>query len=100
MIDRLKIWIGSKPWYWQLRTKLGKLGFVFERAAYKRSATVAKATANARILGSFTWIGLKSLFWVALGLAALIVSEGYIRDNQQWLSPLSSDDKVLICVEN
>ncbi|MEO1240897.1 MAG: hypothetical protein AAFX54_03225 [Pseudomonadota bacterium] len=93
MIDRLKIWIGSKPWFWKFRTRLGKIGFVFERGAYKRGTSLSKAKTNARILGSFTWIGLKSLFWVALGLATLISVEGYLRDNLTWLPPLSVDDK-------
>lgn len=93
LIDRLKIWIGSKAWYWKLRTRLGEFRFVFEQAAYKRSATVIKAKSNARILGAFTWIGLKSLFWVVLALAVLITGEDYIRENQSWLSLLSADDK-------
>lgn len=92
MIDRLKIWLGSKPWFWKFRAGLGKIGFVFERSAYKRSASVTKAMANARIFGSFAWVGVKSLFWVVLGLAALISAEGYVRDNQSWLAPLSADD--------
>lgn len=92
MIDRLKIWIGSKPWFWKLRTRLGKIGFVFERGAYKRGSSLIKAKANARIFGSFTLIGLKSLFWVISGLAALISFEGYVRDNLNWLPSLSADD--------
>ena len=92
MIDRLKIWVGSKSWFWKFRTRLGKIGLVFERSAYKRSASVTKAKANARILGTFTWIGVKTLFWVMLGLATLIFVESYVRSNLSWLQPLSADD--------
>lgn len=93
LIDRLKIWIGSKSWFWKLRTRLGKIGFFFERSAYKGSASVTKAKATARVIGSFTWIGVKSLFWVILGLAVLIFIENYVRSNLDWLAPLSADDK-------
>ena len=93
MIDRLKIWVSSRSWFWKFRTWIGKIGFVFERSAYKRSASVTKAKANARTLGSFTWIGVKSLFWVVFGLATLIFVEGHVRSNQSWLPPLSADDK-------
>ncbi|MEI2767879.1 MAG: hypothetical protein V9E86_05125 [Nitrosomonas sp.] len=93
MIDRLKIWVSSKSWFWKFRTWLGKIGFVFERNAYKRSALVTKAKANTRILGSFAWIGVKSLFWVVLVLAALNFVEGYVGSNLSWLPPLSADDK-------
>lgn len=93
MIDRLKIWVSSKSWFWKFRTWLGKIGFVFERSAYKRSALATKAKANARIFGSFTWIGVKSLFWVILALTALIFVEGYVISNLLWLPPLGADDK-------
>lgn len=93
MIDWLKIWVTSKSWFWKFRTWLGKISFAFERSAYKRSASVSKAKANTRILGSFTWIGVKSLFWVILGLATLIFVEGYVNNNLSWLPPLSADDK-------
>jgi len=92
-MDRLKIWLGSKPWFWKFRTWFGKIRFIFERGAYRRGASVTKAKANARIMGSFTWVGVKSLFWVVLGLAALISVEGYVREKQYWLTPLSADDK-------
>lgn len=59
-----------------------------------RSASVTNAKANARILGSFAWVGVKSLFWVVLGLAALISAEDYVRDSQSWLAPLSAADKA------
>lgn len=93
MIDRLKVWVSSKAWFWMFRTWLGKTGFVFERSAYKRSATATKIKANARIFGSFTWIGAKSLFWVVFGLTALILAESYVRSNLSWLSPLGANDK-------
>lgn len=93
MIDRLKIWLGSKPGFWTFRARLGKIGFVFERSAYKRSTSVTKAKANARILGSFAWVGGKSLLWVVSGLAALISAEEYVRAPQSWLAPLSAGDK-------
>jgi uncharacterized membrane protein YagU involved in acid resistance len=93
LIDRLKIWLGSKTWFWELRAELGKIRFVFERSAYNRNNSATKAKINARIFGSFTWIGVKSLFWVVLGLAALISAEDYLRDNQSWLAPLSAVEK-------
>ena len=94
LIDRLKIWLGSKPWFWSFRSGLVNTGFVFERIAYRRSNSVTKAKTNARIFGSFAWVGVKSMLWVALGLAALISVEDYIRDNQSWLEPLSAGDKA------
>lgn len=93
LIDRLKIWLGSKSRFWIFRTRLGRIAFAFERSEYKRGTSVTKAKANARVIGSFTWAGLKSLFGVVLGLAALISVEGYVRDKQSWLTLLSADDK-------
>lgn len=93
MIDWLKIWVASKPWFWKFRTWLGKISFAFERSAYKRSASVSKTKAKTRILGSFTWIGVKSLFWVILGLATLVFVEDYVNNNLSWLPQLSSDEK-------
>ena len=72
LIDLLKIWMSSKPWFWKFRTLLGKIGFVFEHSAYKKKALATKTKATARIFGSFTWIGVKSLFWVIFGLTVLI----------------------------
>jgi len=94
LIDRLKIWASSTSWFWKLRAWLGKISFVFERSAYKSSTRTAKAKNNARIAGSFAWIGVKSLFWVVLGLTALIYIEGYVRSNLSWLSPLSTNAKA------
>ena len=93
MIDWLKIWVASKSWFWKFRTWLGKISFAFERSAYKKSASVSKAKSNTRILGSFTWIGVKSLLWVIWGLATLIFVEGYANKNLSWLPPLNADDK-------
>lgn len=93
MIDWLKIWLSSKGWFWVFRAWLGKIGFVFERSSYKSDTLVLRAKTNTRIFGSFTWIGVKSLFWIILSLAVLIFVEGYINNNLSWLPPLSEDDK-------
>ena len=93
MIDRLKIWLSSKSWFWKFRIWLRKNCFVFERNAYKSSESVTKAKAKARILGSFTWIGVKSLVWVILCLVILIFTEDYVKNELPWLPTLSADDK-------
>lgn len=85
--------MSSKSWFWKFRTWLGKIGFDFEYNKYKRSVSVTKAKENARILGSFAWIGVKSLFWVILVLAALNFVEGYVGSNLYWFLPLSTDNK-------
>ncbi|MEF1341378.1 hypothetical protein REH81_32220, partial [Vibrio rotiferianus] len=77
MIDRLKIWMSSKSLFWKLRVWMGNLSFIFERNAYHVSASVSKSKASIRILGSFAWIGTKSLLGVLLCLATLIFVEGY-----------------------
>lgn len=92
MIDWFKIWVTSKSWFWKLRAWLEKIAFAFDRSVYKRSASVSKAKANTRILGSFTWIGVKSLFWVILCLAILIFVEAYVRKNLSWFSPISAGE--------
>lgn len=84
----------SKPWYWTLRTKLEKYSFFFERFAYRRSVDISKIRSNSRILGSFAWIGAKSLFWVVLTLTALIASEDFVRNNCTWLKPLKPDERL------
>jgi hypothetical protein len=94
LIDRLKIWAGSKPWYWSFRSRLGRLSFFFERFSYKRSVDISNTKSNSRILGSFAWIGAKSLFWVVLALTALIAVEDFVRGNHTWLNPLSEDDRA------
>ena len=96
MIDRLKIWLASKPSFWRYRSAVRKIGFLFERSAYKRSTSVTKAKANARIFGSIVWVGLKSLFWVVLGLAALLLAEHYVSDSQLGLAPLNPADHSFI----
>lgn len=93
MIDRLKVWVSSQPWFWILRARLRRIGFFFERRAYKSSISVTNTASNARILGTFTWVGVKSLFWVVLSLAIIISIESYVRNNLSWLSPLGLDEK-------
>lgn len=70
-----------------------KISFLFERSAYKRRMDVSKGKTNIRILGSFTWIGFKSLFWVVLTLFILGFAEDYIRSNTSLLHPLKEDEK-------
>ena len=89
MIDRMKIWGSSKPWLWELRTSIKKIDFIFERSIHRSRTSATKAKENARILGSFTWFGVKSLFLVLLGLVVLIFIERYIRSNPSWLQPFS-----------
>lgn len=91
MIGLLKIWVSSKSWFWKLRTWFGKIGFFFERSAYKGNVSITKAKANTGILGSFAWIGLKSLLGVALVLATLNFVEGYVRSNLSLPPPLQAD---------
>jgi hypothetical protein len=69
------------------------MSFAFERSAYKRNASLSKAKTNIWILGSFTWIGVKILFWIILGLVTLIFVEGYVNNNLSWLKPLNVDEK-------
>ena len=93
MIDRIKIWAMSKPWFWKGRTRLGKAKFIFEAKAYTYGSSISKARASARILSTLAWIGLKSLVWVALSLAALISIENYMRDSTDLLQPLGNSEK-------
>ncbi|PCD01150.1 hypothetical protein [Halopseudomonas pelagia] len=93
MIDRLKIWVSSKSWFWVLRTWQGRLSFVFERSAYKRGASASEAKENTRILGSIAWIGVKGLFVVVVVLATLKFIENYIENYLGWPPPLSADDE-------
>lgn len=93
MIDRLKIWLGSRLWFWNFRAWLGRSKFSFERSAYKASAFVTKAIANASAYRYFAWVGVRSLFWVVLWLGALLSVEGYLRERQSWFPLLSADDK-------
>ena len=93
MIDRIKIWAMSKPWFWKGRTRLGNAKFFLEVKAYKYDSSISNARANAKILSILAWIGLKSLFWVALSLAALISIENYMRGNFDLLQPSSNSEK-------
>lgn len=93
MIDIIRIWLISQSWFWKSRTRFLKVGFLFERSAYKRRAYASKAKENTRILGTFAWISLNSLFWVALTLSLLGFVEDYVRSNMALLHPLSADDK-------
>ncbi|MFY0640377.1 MAG: hypothetical protein JXR16_04960 [Bermanella sp.] len=93
MNDWLRVWASSKSWFWRFRTWFGKINFAVESSSYKRDASLSKAKVSIRIFGSFTWIGVKSLFWIILSLAALIFVEGYVVHNLSWLPTLSADDK-------
>ena len=93
MIDRIKIWAVSKPWFWKGRTRLRKAKFFFEVKAYKYGSSISSARATAGILSTLAWIGFKSLFYVALILAALISIENYVRGNLDLLQPLSNSEK-------
>ncbi|MBK1873937.1 hypothetical protein FE848_11940 [Marinobacter sp. 1-3A] len=93
MIERLKIWVSSKPLFWYFRTWLRNVSFVLERSVYKSSASATEARTNASILGSIAWIGAKSLFGVVLVLIALNFVEGYVRSKLAWLPPMSANDK-------
>ena len=97
MTDRLQIWLGSKQWYWRLRTRVKKIGFLLERSAYKIGNSATKAKTNAGILGSITWVGIKSLTWVVISLAVLFSVENYVRTNHPtWIQPLSLNEKTFI----
>lgn len=93
LIDWLKILVSSKPWFWKIRTWLRKISFAFESNVYKSRTSTSKVKENARILCTFTWVGVKSLFGVILALAILISLELYIYKQQSWLTPLSFDEK-------
>lgn len=85
--------MSSNARFWKLRTWLGKVSFIFERKAYKLSASVTKAKENIGILGTFAWIGIKSLLGIILCLATLIFIETYIRSNFSLLPILDPEDK-------
>lgn len=70
-----------------------RIRFLSESRAYKCRSSASKAGINVRILGSFTWIGLKSLIWVVLSLCFLGFVEDLIRHNTVLFHPLSTDDK-------
>ncbi|MCL7944669.1 hypothetical protein [Marinobacter sp. ATCH36] len=93
MIEQLKISIASKTWFWSLRAWLQKIAFFFERTAYAKTALLTKAEINGLILGSFFWIGVKSLFWVFLFLAMLNYVESLVAGRFTFMPSLSSDDR-------
>lgn len=96
MTDRLKIWAGSKAWFWALRRWLGKVVFFFEHSLYKTSVLITASKTNVRISGSIAWIGVKSLLYVILVLAGLNFSERYVKAELTWLSSSSVSDKDYI----
>jgi len=55
--------------------------------------STAKVQTNSRILGSFAWIGAKSLFWVILALVSLNYAERYAISNLSWAPVLTTDEK-------
>ena len=83
----------SKPWFWKGRTRLRKAKFFFEIKAYKYGSWISNFRANARILSTLAWIGLKSLSWVILSLVALISIENHMRGNLELLQPFSNSEK-------
>lgn len=83
----------SKPWFWKGRTRLGKAKFFFEVKTYKYGSSISSARVIVGILLTLAWIGLKSLFYVALFLAALISTENCVRGNLDLLQPLSNSEK-------
>ncbi|WP_368232709.1 hypothetical protein [Aeromonas sp. s3] len=93
MIDRFKIWVSSKSWFWKFLARLGKISFSFERSAYKIRSSASKTKGNTRILGSFIWDGVKGLFWVILWLAILMLVEHLTNNNLSSLPLLSEEDK-------
>ncbi|AXS81867.1 hypothetical protein [Marinobacter sp. Arc7-DN-1] len=85
LIEQLKISIASKTWFWSLRAWLQKISFFFERTAYAKTALLTKAETNGLILGSFFWIGVKSLFWVFVFLAILNYVESFVAERSTFL---------------
>ncbi|MGA9701631.1 hypothetical protein [Pseudomonas sp.] len=96
MIERLKVLVSSKSWFWKARAWLGKIVFFFDRSSYKMNVSVTGSIENARVSGSIAWIGVKSLFWVVSILALLNYVEVQFRDSQLWLPPLSDKNKIFI----
>ncbi|WP_323011966.1 hypothetical protein [Castellaniella sp.] len=93
MIDRLKIWMNSKPWYWKLRTKLRQVELISDNVLYKKDSSIRQTKANVRTFGAFAWIGVKSLLWVALLLAGLVFCEKSIGNDSSGLPSLNAEDK-------
>lgn len=93
MIDIIRVWLVSQPWYWKFRARFVEIRFLFERCRHKIRSSASKAKANSRIFGYFTWIGLRSLLWVGLTIYALGFVENCVRNKTILLHPLSTDDK-------
>lgn len=91
MVGVIKLWLTSKSWFWKLRAKCSRDGFVLERTLYSYEESYSKAKNNAFILGSVVWVGLKSLGWVILALFVFGSIEDYIRSNSTLLAPLSKE---------
>ncbi|KZY43775.1 MULTISPECIES: hypothetical protein [unclassified Oleiphilus] len=84
--------MNSKPWFWKIQSWLRSIGFILERNAYKTRIATNKAKYNFNILSSFTWLGMKSLFWVVLCLAILILAEDHLENDLSLLSPFSLEE--------
>lgn len=80
----------SKPWYWRLQSWSNRISFVGERSVYQRMSSFSKTKAHLRIFSSFSWLGLRSLFWVVLFLMALNFIEAYIKSKLPWLSEITT----------
>jgi hypothetical protein len=93
VIDRLKIWISSKPWFWKLRTRLKQVELISDNFLYKKDSSIRQTKANVRTFGAFAWIGVKSLFWVVLLLAGLVFCEKWIGNDSLWFPSLNAEDK-------
>ncbi|MEO9656255.1 hypothetical protein [Marinomonas sp.] len=90
----MKIWGSSKPWFWKLRKISGNISFAYEKNAYKSRVSFIKSKENANILGSFAFVGVRSLLGVIFFLAVLISAEYYIRSNfPLWLPAITPDEK-------
>lgn len=92
LIDRFKLWMCSKPWYWRLRSWSNWMSFVGERSSYQRMNSFSKTKIHLRIFSSFSWLGLKSLFWVILFLMALNFIEAYTISKLPWLSQITPEN--------
>lgn len=93
LLKRIKIWAMSKSWFWKVRTGLRRGKFFLEASTHKRSNSIYNARTSLKILATLAWIAIKSLFWVALSLTALLVVENFVRSNTKFLQPLSASEK-------
>lgn len=94
MIDRLKVRVSSTSIFWKALTLKGKFFSFLERSKYRNTNLIFNSKTNVRTLGSIAWIGVKSLFWIILILAALNFVEFYFRSKLSWPSELSDHDKL------